>query len=203
MATPVDAVVFDIGNVLIRWDPRNLYRKLISDEDELERFLAEICTHDWNLEQDRGRSWKDAVAERVALFPEHEELIRAYDERWHEMVPGAIEGSVNLLERLIGRGIPVYAITNFSGEKFREARERFPFLLRFRDIIVSGDVRLLKPDPEIYHLLIDRHELEPGRTLFIDDSPTNISGAEAVGLRTHLFRDPRTLEGEIEALRLL
>jgi len=199
---PVTAVVFDVGNVLIRWDPRLLFEKLIGDEGALDHFLAQVCSPDWNLEQDRGRSWDEAIRERVALFPEHEALIRAYDARWQEMVPGPIEGSVRLLESLIDGGVPVYAITNFSTAKFLEARERFPFLKRFRDVVVSGEVRLVKPDPAIYRLLLDRQGLDPAATLFIDDSAANVAGAQAVGLRTHLFRNPDALRADLAGLGL-
>jgi 2-haloacid dehalogenase len=203
MARSIDAVVFDIGNVLLIWDPRHLFRKLLPNEDELERFLCEICTAEWNVEQDRGRTWNDAITERVARFPEHEGLIRAYHERWHEMLPGPIEGTVQLLERLAAEGVPLYAITNFSSEKFEETRKRFGFLDRFRDIIVSGEVRLLKPDPKIYRLLIDRHGLKPDRTLFVDDSPANIAAAEAIGLKGTLFRNAQILEEQLKGFGLL
>lgn len=198
----VDTVVFDVGNVLIRWDPRHLYRKLIADEAEREAFLAEVCTHDWNLEQDRGRSWEEAVAERTALFPHHEALIRAFHERWHEMVPGEVEGSVAILEGLRAAGVPLYAITNFSTEKFREAQERFPFLTRFLDVVVSGEVQLLKPDPAIYRLLLERNRLDPARCVFVDDSAPNVEGARAVGMRAHHFRDAAGLRAELIALGL-
>lgn len=198
----VTTVVFDIGNVLVRWDPRNLYRTLIADEAEMERFLAEVCTNDWNLEQDRGRSFADAVAERVALFPEHEALIRAYDERWEDMVPGAIDGTVDLLHELDAAGVPLYAITNFSSEKFALTWQRFPFLGRFRDTVVSADERLLKPDPAIYRTLLDRNRLAAGETVFIDDSPKNVAGAEAVGMKAIHFVSPDDLRRRLAALGL-
>lgn len=191
----VDQVVFDIGNVLIRWDPRHLYRKLFAHEAACEDFLERICTNAWNLEQDRGRPWPEAEAELVARFPDQEALIRAYRLRWHEMVPGAIEGSVALLERLLAAGIPVYAITNFATDTFAEAQARFPFLTRFRDVVVSGEVRLVKPDPAIYRILLDRNRLDPTRSLFIDDSPANVAGAQAVGMRAHHFTGPEALAG--------
>ncbi len=200
---PLDTVVFDIGNVLIQWDPRYLYRRLIPDEAEMERFLAEVCTDAWNLEQDRGRTWAEATAERVALFPQHEALIRAYSDRWHDMVPGEVPGTVVLLEALRRRDVPLYAITNFSVEKFAEAQARFPFLRGFRDVVVSGAERLLKPDPAIYRLLLDRNGLEAAGCLFIDDSEKNVRGAEAVGMRAHHFRGAPRLEGELRALGLL
>ena len=198
----VDTVVFDVGNVLIRWDPRHLYRKLFAAEAEMERFLAEVCTDAWNLEQDRGRTWAEAIAERVPLFPQHEALIRAYSERWHEMVPGEVEGSVAILDGLRAAGVPLYAITNFSTEKFAEAQARFPFLRGFRDVVVSGVERLLKPDPAIYRVLLDRNGLEAGRCLFIDDSEKNVRGAEAVGMRAHHFRDAPTLAAALRELGL-
>ena len=169
----VAQVVFDIGNVLIEWDPRHLYRRLLPDEAACDRFLAEVCTADWNIEQDRGRPWAAAIAERIALFPDHAELIRAYSERWHEMVPGEVPGTAALVDGLRAAGVPLYAITNFSPEKFAEAQARFPVLTRFRDVVVSGAVGLLKPDPAIYRLLLDRNGLEAQRCLFIDDSLKN------------------------------
>ncbi|MCC5618912.1 HAD family phosphatase [Nostoc sp. CHAB 5836] len=199
----VDHVVFDVGNVLIEWSPEHLYRKLIPDAAERARFLAEICTPDWNLEQDRGRSWADAVAERIALFPQYAALIRAFDERWQETVPGEVPGSVALLEALRAADVPLYAITNFSAQKFAESRIRFPFLDRFRDVVVSAEERLLKPDPAIYHLLLDRNGLDAARCLFIDDSEKNVRGAEAVGMRAHHFRDATTLAVELRRLGLI
>jgi len=198
----VDTVVFDIGNVLIRWDPRHLYRKLFAEPAAMERFLAEVCTDAWNLEQDRGRPWAEAIAERAALFPQHAALIRAYSERWHEMVPGEVEGSVAILEALREGGVPLYAITNFSTEKFEEAEARFPFLRDFRDVVVSGRERLLKPDPAIYRRLLDRNGLDAARCLFIDDSAANVRGAEAVGMRAHHFAGAAGLRAELRALGL-
>ena len=198
----VEVVVFDLGNVLNAWDPRHLYRKLFDCEHEMEWFLAHVCTSAWNLEQDRGRRWTEAVAERIALFPEHESLIRVFDERWHEMVPGAIDGSVAILEDLAAADVPLYAVTNFSSEKFREYRARFRFVDRFRDIVVSGDVGLLKPDPAIYRLLLDRHRLEADRAVFIDDSPANVEGARAVGMHALRFTGPEALRLDLRALGL-
>jgi 2-haloacid dehalogenase len=198
----VDTVVWDVGNVLIRWDPRFLYRQLFAAEAEMERFLAEICTDAWNVEQDRGRSWAEAIAERVALFPAQAAMIRAYSERWHDMVPGAVEGTPEILEALRAAGVPLYAITNFSAEKFTEAQSRFAFLRGFRDVVVSAQERLLKPDPAIYRVLLQRNGLDASRCLFIDDSEKNVRGAEAVGMRAHFFRDAPTLAAELARLGL-
>ncbi len=176
-------VVFDIGNVLIRWDPRNLYRTLFEgDMARVEWFLANICTDAWNLEQDRGRSFTEAIAERIARFPDWEAHIRAYDERWVETLGGAIAENVALLARLERMGVPLYAITNYSVEKFALTRTLYPFLGTFRGIVVSGTERLVKPDPRIYQVLIDRHALDPADCVFIDDSHANVRGAEGVGM---------------------
>lgn len=196
-------VVFDIGNVLIQWEPRALYRKIFASEAEVDWFLANVCTHDWNLEQDRGRSFAEGVAEATARFPAHAEAIAAYHLRWTETVLGEIDGSVRILEELHARGTPLYAITNFNQDKFRETLQRFPFLGRFRDIVVSGDERVIKPDPAIYRLLLDRNGLEASACLFIDDSLKNVHGAEAVGMKAHHFRSPQDLRAELARLNLL
>ena len=186
-------IVFDIGNVLLRWDPRFLFTQYFENEMEMEWFLTHVCNHEWNLEQDRGRSFAEAVKLACALHPSYAEAIAAYDARWHETLPHAIEGSVAIFEELVGRDVPVYAITNWNGDKFRETKQRFPFLYDFRDIVVSGDERLIKPDPEIYRLLLVRNGLEAADCLFIDDSAANVKGAEAVGMRAHLFTSPENL----------
>ena len=190
-------VVFDVGNVLLRWDPRHLYRKLFDDEARMEWFLANVCTHDWNVEQDRGRGWDEAVALLVDRHPEHEPHIRAFHERWHETVGGVFEENVALLERLRAAGVPNYCITNFSGAKFAEAKLRFPFLARFDGVIVSGDERLLKPDPAIYHLLLSRYNLSAGDCIFIDDSRANVHAAREIGMQAIQYAEPMDLAAEL------
>jgi len=199
----ITTIVFDIGNVLIEWDPRHLYRRIFATPDEIEHFLSTVCTSAWNLEIDRGRPFAEAVAELVGRFPEHETAIRAFDERWAEMVPGLIPGTLALMERLEARGAPLYAITNFSAEKFAEARLRFPFLDRFRGVIVSAHERLLKPDRAIFELLLSRYELKAEECLFIDDSAANIAGARAVGMTAHHFKDAAGLEKTLAAYQLI
>ena len=196
-------VVFDIGNVLVQWDPRALYRKIFASEDEVSWFIDNVCTHEWNVEQDRGRSFADGVIALTKRFPEHAEAIAAYDLRWHETVLGAIDGSVAILEELTARGTPVYAITNFNQHKFRETLQRFPFLSAFRDIVVSGDERLLKPDAAIYRLLLERNGLEASSCVFIDDSEKNVRGAEAVGMKAIHFTTPDALRAELATLGVL
>ena len=176
-------IVFDIGNVLVRWDPRFLFTQYFEDEEKMEWFLAHVCNHEWNLEQDRGRSFAEAVKLAIAQHPDHAEAIAAYDTRWHETLPHAIEGTVAIFKELVGRDAPVYAITNWNGDKFREAKQRFPFLYEFRDIVVSGDERLIKPDPAIYQLLLGRNGLEAADCLFIDDSLKKASYGSHIGKR--------------------
>jgi 2-haloacid dehalogenase len=196
-------VVFDIGNVLVHWEPRALYRKIFAGEDEVEWFIANVCTSDWNLEQDRGRSFAEAVREATARFPEHADAIAAYDLRWHETMPGPIDGTVGILEELRQRGTPLYAITNFNQDKFRETLERFSFLRTFRDIVVSGDERLLKPDPAIYRVLLERNGIDAAACVFIDDSEKNVRGAEAVGMKAIHFTTPQALRADLAGMGLL
>lgn len=195
-------VVFDLGNVLIGWDPRALYRPLFPDrEDEMEWFLANVCTHEWNLEQDRGRSFAEGVALLTGVHDARwHELIRAYHERWPEMLTGAIGGSVALLERLHALCTPLYAVTNWNQDTFQYARERYAFLSLFRGIVVSGEERVVKPDPAIYQLLFERHALSPGACVFIDDSRVNVEGARAVGMHGVLYQDAQQLEAALRAL---
>jgi 2-haloacid dehalogenase len=199
MARQPQTLVFDIGNVLIEWDPRFLYRKIFADEAEMEWFLGHVCTPAWNLEQDRGRAMADAVALLVARHPAHETAIRAFDTRWLETVSGPIPGSVELLARVRAAGIPDYAITNFSHEKFPIAKAHFPFLEGFRGTIVSGEEKLLKPEPAIYRLLLDRYGLEAADCVFIDDSPANVEGARSVGMHAVHFTDPGQLAADLRA----
>ena len=196
-------VVFDIGNVLVHWEPRALYAKIFATEAEVEWFITHVCNSAWNLEQDRGRSFGDAVREATARFPEHADAIAAYDLRWHETVLGPIDGTVAILEELRKRGTPLYAITNFNQDKFKETLKRFPFLSAFRDIVVSGDERVLKPDAAIYRLLLARNGLDATSCVFIDDSEKNVQGAEAVGMKAIHFTTPEALRTELAALGLL
>jgi 2-haloacid dehalogenase len=196
-------IVFDIGNVLLHWDPRALYRKIFASEAEVEWFLGNVCTPAWNLEQDRGRSFEEAVAEATARHPQHAEAIAAYDLRWPETLTHVIEGSVAVLEDLKAQGSPLYAITNWNQDKFRETRQRYPFLGHFRDIVVSGDERLIKPDPAIYRMLIERNGLRASDCLFIDDSVKNVRGAQAVGMQAHHFTSPEALRAHLAGIGVL
>ncbi|PWC56816.1 HAD family phosphatase [Azospirillum sp. TSO22-1] len=195
----IRAVVFDIGNVLIEWDPRHLYREFFDDQDALmEDFLSTVCTPAWNLELDRGQSWDEGVAALVAEYPDCAELIRAYRERWHDMVPGEIPGTPELLEELKARGVPLYALSNFSREKYVETRERYPSFDLFDGLVISGEVRLVKPDPAIWRLLLERYGLDPAAVLYIDDLVENCAVAEGLGMRTHRFSGAAKLRAELE-----
>jgi 2-haloacid dehalogenase len=199
----IDAVVFDIGNVLLDWNPRHLYRKLFADEERMEWFLANICTPAWNLEQDRGRSFAEAVRELVGRHPEWEREIRAFDERWGETIAGEIEGSSELLSRLKNKGVALYAITNFSREKFAQTLTRFAFMREFEGIVVSAHEGLLKPDAAIYRLFLDRYRREASRCLFIDDSARNVEGARQVGMEGVLFSGAAGLVRDLEAFGII
>ena len=196
-------IIFDIGMVLIRWNPRNLYRKIFTDEAKMEWFLANVCTNEWNVEQDRGRTFSDAVKLITPHHPEYANEIEAYDTRWAEMIPGVIEGSVDILETLHKNGTPLYAITNWNQDKFRETKLNYPFLNLFRDIVVSGAEKLIKPDAAIFELCLKRNKLMAADCLFIDDSLKNVQGAAAVGMLTHHFTTPENLRIDLKKRNLL
>ena len=193
-------IVFDIGNVLIEWDPRHLYRKLFDDHDKMEWFLANVFTMDMNRDCDRGQLFADVVAQASARHPDWHEEIRAFDERWPEMVPGPIEGSVALLAEIRSKNIPDYAITNFSHEKFALARQRFEFLNGFKVTIVSGEEQMLKPDAEIYRLFLDRAGLQAADCVFIDDTLANVTAAQGIGMHGIHFKNPDDLRARLRQL---
>jgi len=195
--------VFDIGNVLIDWDPRYLYRKVFGDEEEMERFLATVTTHEWNLEQDRGRTMEEATAVLVSRHPEYVREIEAYYGRWEETFGGPIEGSVRVLRELRERGYPLYALTNWSAETFPLARAWYRFLDLFDEIVVSGEVGMIKPDREIYGFLVERTGLDPATSVFIDDSSANVRAAEALGFKGVLFEGAEGLREVLTSLGLL
>jgi 2-haloacid dehalogenase len=197
------AVVFDLGGVLIDWDPRHLYRKLLADEAAVEEFLATVCTPEWNAELDRGRPFAEGVAELVERHPEHAAAIAAYHERWPEMVAGDIPGTVEVLAELQAAGVPLYALTNWSAETFAITRGRFEFLEWFDGLLVSGEERVTKPDPAIFQLLLDRFGLDPTATVFVDDSEANVAAARRLGFDAIRFTGHEELRRELVARRLL
>jgi 2-haloacid dehalogenase len=188
------AVIFDVGRVLFDWDLRFLFAKLIADREELEWFVTHVVTPEWHFQHDAGRPLAEMLPELKAEFPDHGALIDAYAARFNETIPGPVPGSLDLVERLDAAGVPLFAITNFGHEFWEGFRSTQPIFDRFRDIIVSGTEKLMKPDPAIYALAIDRFGIDPAGALFIDDVAANIAGAESVGIVGHQFRDAATLE---------
>jgi 2-haloacid dehalogenase len=190
----INTVIFDLGGVLIDWNPRYLYRKIFQTEEEIDWFLKNICTSEWNDQQDAGRTFAEATAELVAKFPEHELPIRAWYDRWQETIQGSIAGTVEILRVIKNSGkFRLYALTNWSAESFPWAKENFEFLNWFEGIAVSGVEKTRKPFPEFYRLLLDRYQINPSQAVFIDDSHRNILGGEAVGIKGIHFQSPEQL----------
>jgi 2-haloacid dehalogenase len=194
--------VFDLGGVLVDWDPHHLYRQLMP-EAEIDPFLDEIGFHEWNQAQDAGRGWAEAVEDHVARHPQRRELIAAYPERYDEAIVGEVAGTVALLDELADRGTRLLALTNWSAETFPAARRRFAFLERFEGIVVSGEERVTKPDPALFHRLLDRYGVAPAETVFVDDSLGNVEAARRLGMTGLLFTDADRLRADLAALGLV
>jgi 2-haloacid dehalogenase len=197
------AVVFDVGGVLLDWDPRYLFRDVIPDEDTREWFLREVCSAEWNLRQDEGRTWADAVAEAIGRYPEHESWIRTYDERWIETIGGIDHDVIALVRELRGRGVPVYALTNYSAEKWALSRDQVEALSEFDGVVVSGEEGVAKPDERIFRTLLERYGLMPERTFFTDDVPANVAAARALGIDAERFVDAASLRSHLVGRGLL
>ncbi|MDR5732895.1 HAD family phosphatase [Caballeronia sp. LZ025] len=203
----IKAVVFDFGGVLIDWDREYLYRQLIPNETERRWFLDNVCKMDWVVQQDGGQSTEEGTAELVALYPEHEALIRAFYARWHEMVAGVLEEGVALVDRLDAADVPLFGLTNWSAETFPYAWERFDVLRRFREIVVSGRVGVIKPDPQIFALMrteIEKHlpGVEPHELVFIDDNLKNAQAATALGWHGVHYTGALDTETKLRALNV-
>ncbi|MDR3544179.1 MAG: HAD family phosphatase [Candidatus Limnocylindrales bacterium] len=196
------AVVFDLGGVLIEWDPRRLYRQLFDDPAAMESFLSQVCTPAWNARLDAGRSWPEAIESLAREFPAKRDLILAYDARWEEMLGGAIEDTLKVLAELRDAGIPCYALSNWSAAKFALTRPRFPFLEWFEGIVISGDVGACKPDPAIYRALVERYRLTPSTTVFIDDAEPNVLVGADLGFRAIRFTGAPRLRADLRGLGL-
>jgi 2-haloacid dehalogenase len=192
-------VVFDIGNVLLRWNPRNLYRKRFDDEARMERFLATALAMDWVAHTDTAPDFAAAVEARAKAFPEFADELRLFDTRWIETLGGPIDENVALMRRLKRAGRPVHALSNFARQKFALAQEQFDFLSEFDAAVISGHVGVVKPDPRIYEILFARAGRAPHELVFIDDSPANVSAAEALGMAAIHFRRGVDLERELAA----
>jgi 2-haloacid dehalogenase len=204
LETRPTAVVFDLGGVLIDWNPRYLYRKLFDGDDAaMERFLAEVTTPEWNVEQDAGRTWAEAVASLTKEHPEHAALIAAYADRWPEMLGEAIQPTVEILDELRDSDVRLFALSNWSAETFPIARPRYPFLEWFEGIVISGEVRITKPDARMYRHLLERYSLDPATTVFIDDSAANVDAASALGMTAIRFEGAAALRRTLAGLGLL
>ena len=196
------AVVFDLGGVLVHWDPRLLYRKLLPSEDAVERFLATVCPSEWNERMDAGLPLATGLAERIERFPHHEPLIRAYGERFGEMML-PMPRAIALLDELAARGVGLYALSNWAAETFAATRHRFPFLERFDGLVISGELGIAKPDPRIFAHLLETHRLEPDALLFVDDRDDNVAAARRVGIDGVVFEGATRLRADLARRGLL
>lgn len=195
--------VFDLGGVLVDWNPRYLYRKLFGGDDAaMEHFLANICTSEWNLQQDAGRSFAEGCALLKSQHPNYAEFIDAWFGRHHEMVAGPISGTVEILAALREREVPLYALSNWSAETFPAARRRFDFLQWFRGILLSGEVRLIKPDRRIFQLFLDTFGIDAAQAIYVDDLLPNVEAARTLGMHGILFTDPAQLRQELAKIGL-
>ena len=201
--TKITTVVFDVGKVLFKWDLRYLFAKLIADEKELEYFVTHVVTPEWHFQHDAGRPLAEMTAERISDFPQYAALIDAYAVRFNETIPGPIEGSLEIVSDLAERGVLLFAITNFGAEFWDGFRPTQTIFDHFGDIIVSGVEKLVKPDPAIYALALQRFGLQPGEAIFIDDNLDNIVSARANGFAAHHFKDAKSLRIELNDLSLL
>ncbi|HEY0677142.1 MAG TPA: HAD family phosphatase [Chitinophagaceae bacterium] len=199
----INTIVFDLGGVLIDWNPDYVYRTIFEDEEKMRWFYNNICTPAWNEEQDAGRSLSEATEQLVTQFPDHEENIRAYYDRWEEMLGGPIHGTVEIFRKLKNEtDCRLYALTNWSHETFPVALERYDFLHWFDGRLVSGEEKTRKPFVEIYELLIDRFNILPQQSIYIDDNVRNLEPAAALGFRTIHFRSPEQLRDELGRYRI-
>lgn len=197
------AVVFDVGRVLFQWDLRFLFETRIEESEELDWFLSNVVTNDWHYQADEGRAVADMVSERKAEFPQYREMLDIYAERFIESIPAPMPGSLEIVETLADRGVPLFAITNFGAEFWAEFRPTQQIFDHFRDVVVSGVEKLAKPDPAIYRLALSRFGLKPGEAIFIDDNLANIVAARENGFVGHHFIDAPTLRRKLEALGLI
>ena len=200
----INTVIFDLGGVLIDWNPRHLYRKIFNTEEEVTWFLENVCTGEWNDQQDAGRSFEEATEELVQKFPDHEEAIRAWYGRWQETISGPIHETVEVLKTIKDSGkYKLYALTNWSAETFPWALDNFEFLHWFEGIVVSGVEKTRKPFPDFYQILFDRYNINPAQAVFIDDNVKNVIGSREVGLPVIHFQTPNQLKEELIKLNIL
>lgn len=194
----MNTVVFDLGGVLVDWDPRYLLRKVMPGrEAEMETILADVLNHDWNVQRDRGDSWSDAMAQLEREYPHWADVFRVFDERWPETMGGSKDGTVTILRELKDQGVPLFALSNWSAEKFPFAEEAFDWLSLFDGIVVSGRIGLIKPDREIFDYLLRTYDLDAGDLFFIDDHEPNVIAARSFGIHAHRFTGAASLRSEL------
>ncbi len=197
-------IIFDLGGVLIDWNPRHLYKKVFADEAQMDSFLSQVCTPDWNEMQDAGRSLQEGTSLLVNQFPTYEDEIRMFYDRWEEMLNGSISKTETLLRELAKRtDLRLFALTNWSAETFPIAQDQFDFLNLFEGIVVSGIEKIKKPDPAIYRLLLDRFKINAGESIFIDDNLRNTQAAQNEGIRGIHYVGPELLRNDLQKLRIL
>ena len=199
----IQHIVFDLGNVVVGWNPRALYAQAFPDAKKLDWFFENVCTDEWNVKMDGGKSFNVSIAEKQAEFPGYAEQIAWWKTRWHEMITGEIAGTVAIIDQLHANGASLYALSNWSAETFPYARKHFPSLAKFKDIVLSGDVKATKPQREIYDIAVAKWNVDPATLLFIDDSPKNVAGAIAAGWNAMHFTSPNALAFELNARGLL
>ncbi len=204
MNKTIDTVIFDLGAVLIDWNPRYLYRKIFKTEEEISWFLENICTSEWNDQQDAGRSFREATEELIAKHPDWEIAVRAWYDRWHETIQGPVHETVEILKRIKeSKKYRLYALTNWSEETFPWALNNFEFLHWFEGIVVSGVEKIRKPQPEFFQILFNRYEVDPRLSLFIDDNAKNVEAGKKLGLTTIHYQSPSQLHKELDRLGIL
>lgn len=204
MPPTIQAILFDFGNVLLEWNPRHVYRRYFpNDEEAMENFLREVNFMDWNAQQDKGRTFAEGVAILSQQFPHYSGLIQAYHENWIDSIGEDFKGTVDILKRLKQAGYSLYGLSNWSAETFPIARQKYNFFDLLDDIIISGEVGSIKPEPEIFEIALSRIGKPAGECLFIDDSLTNIEQARKMGFATIHFQSPEQLEQELNELQLL
>jgi 2-haloacid dehalogenase len=204
MTSKIKAVIFDFGGVLIRWNPRNLYSRFFPGQPQaMEDFLAEVGFMDWNAQMDKGRPFAEGVASLSKEFPHHAQLISAYHERWQESVTGAIDGTIELLQALKAKGYLVYGLSNWSAETFPLICHEYKFLNLLDDIVISGEIKLIKPEPEIFEFFLQKIDKTADQCLFIDDSEPNIITAKRLGFDTVHFISPEHLKEELQIRQIL
>lgn len=201
--TPPTTVVFDLGGVLVHWDPRLLFAQVLDDGDDVDAFLDEISFAEWNHEQDAGKPWVDAVAEHSARHPHRAEAIAAYPARFPDSVSGPMDDSVAVLAELRDRGVRLLALTNWSAELFPTVHHLLPFLDNFEGIVVSGEEGLAKPDPAIFTVLVDRHGVVPEEAVYVDDVQRNVDAAADLGFLAYQFTDAESLRTHLVGQGLL